>query len=103
MVGLTSNWTNPSFGGAFLPDTREVSQNGFIAKWKILKLNRNFSQSWAGESNADILNSSFGVNLLIPVDEYQKNMRSIKYAIMIIALTFLVYFFVEIKNKIRNK
>ncbi len=45
--------------------------------------------------------SAFGVELLIPVDEYQKNMRSVKYAILTIALTFLIFFFVEVKNKIR--
>jgi inner membrane protein len=41
------------------------------------------------------------VNLLLPVDEYQKSMRSAKYAIMIIALTFLLFFFVEVLNKKR--
>jgi inner membrane protein len=33
------------------------------------------------------------------VDHYQQNMRSAKYAIMFIALTFVVFFFVEILTK----
>jgi inner membrane protein len=100
-VEMTSSWANPSFDGAFVPDEREVNKDGFKAKWKILQLNRNFPQSWSGDYNGDLLSSAFGVNLLIPVDEYQKNTRSVKYAIMIIALTFLIFFFAEVKNGIR--
>mgnify|MGYP000491214196 CR=1 FL=1 len=39
--------------------------------------------------------------LLVPADDYQKAMRSAKYALMIIALTFLVFFLVEILGKQR--
>ena len=99
-VQLNSNWNNPSFDGAFLPDQREVGKEGFKASWKIIHLNRNYPQCWLGKSQ-NIYSSSFGVNLLIPVNEYQKTMRSAKYAIMFIALTFLVFFFVEVLNKKR--
>ncbi|MDI6784965.1 MAG: inner membrane CreD family protein, partial [bacterium] len=70
------------------------------AQWKILHLNRNYPQQWRGAAY-DITPSQFGVNLLLPVDEYQKSMRSAKYAVMIIALTFMVFFFFEILNKRR--
>ena len=43
--------------------------------------------------------SAFGVKLLLPIDEYQKTMRTAKYAIMFIALTFLAFFMTEILNK----
>ena len=99
-IKLTSKWTNPSFDGAFLPDKREVTDTGFNAQWKILHLNRNYPQQWRGAAY-DITPSQFGVTLLLPVDEYQKSMRSAKYAIMIIALTFLAFFFVEIIAKRR--
>ena len=49
----------------------------------------------------DIENSSFGVNFKIPVEQYQQSMRSAKYAILIILLTFGVIFFTEIMNKTR--
>jgi len=48
-----------------------------------------------------VIYSSFGVNLLLPVDQYQKSMRSAKYAIMFIALTFMILFFTEILNRKR--
>ncbi|NTU98381.1 cell envelope integrity protein CreD [Candidatus Falkowbacteria bacterium] len=100
-VTLTSSWQNPSFGGAFIPTEREINKDGFKAQWKILELNRNFGQNWLGNSDSTILGSTFGVRLIVPVDEYQKNMRSVKYAIMLIVLSFIIFFFVEVFNEIR--
>jgi len=97
---LTSSWTNPSFDGAFLPDKRQVDNKGFTAEWKILDLNRNFPQKWHSATYS-FEDSHFGVNLLIPVDQYQKSLRTAKYAILIICLTFLVFFFIELLNKRR--
>lgn len=97
-VDISSTWANPSFDGAFLPDDRVVDNNGFKAHWNILNLNRNFPQSWTG-SKYPVYNSSFGVNLIVPADNYQKSTRTVKYAILIIVLTFVVFFFVELINK----
>lgn len=35
---VSSSWTNPSFGGAFLPEKRDLSRNGFKANYTIDKL-----------------------------------------------------------------
>ena len=99
-VTLNSTWNNPGFDGAFLPDKREISDDGFYAEWKILHLNRTYPQQWKGNSY-NIDESKFGVKLLFPVNEYQKIMRSSKYSILFIFLTFLVFFFVEVINKKR--
>lgn len=98
-IDLSSEWPNPSFNGAFLPDHREVNDKGFNANWNILHLNRNYPQIWAG-SRYSIDPSSFGIDLLLPVDNYQKTYRSIRYAILFIGFTFLVFFFIEVLNKI---
>ena len=98
-VHLTSNWNSPRFDGNFLPDTRDVSETGFFADWKILQLNRNIPQSWiSGQQKDNMSTTAFGVDLLIALDDYQKAMRSAKYAVMTIALTFLIFFIVEILN-----
>jgi inner membrane protein len=97
-IRLASAWQNPSFTGNFLPDVREVSTDGFTAEWKILHLNRNYPQKWVGKCQQNILYSAFGVNLLLPVDQYQKTMRTAKYAIMFILLTFLSFFMIELLN-----
>jgi len=99
-VNLQSSWVNPSFDGAFLPKEREVNDQGFKASWKVLHLNRNFPQKWTDRSYS-FSESAFGVQLFLPVDQYQRSYRSAKYALMFITLTFLVFFFVEIINKLR--
>lgn len=99
-VALQSDWLTPSFKGSFLPDERSVSNEGFTANWEVLNLNRNYPQKWRNQSY-NFFQSQFGVDLLIPVDYYQKSMRSAKYAILFIALTFLIFFFVEVLNNKR--
>lgn len=99
-VNIISDWHSPSFDGTFLPDNRTVTDTGFIANWKVLHLNRNYPQKWRNDA-FNTSNSGFGVKLFLPNDEYQKTMRSAKYAIMFISLTFLIFFFVEILNKKR--
>ncbi len=96
-VEMKSNYTTPSFDGAFITDTNQVSEKGFWAKWKVLHLNRSFPQIWTNNAY-NINTATFGVNLLVPVDHYQKTMRSAKYAIMFILLTFLVFLFTELLN-----
>jgi inner membrane protein len=99
-VSLKSPWTSPSFNGNFLPDSREVNNDGFTATWSVLQLNRNYPQSWVGSGHQQQMQeSSFGVDLIMNLDDYQKSHRSAKYAVMTIALTFLIFFLVEILNK----
>lgn len=103
-VKIDSNWGEPSFVGAFLPVDRSIVNNKFEAKWKVLDFNRNYSQKWV-DADADIgekINqSAFGLKLLIPVDEYKETLRAVKYMIMFVGLTFIVFFFVELLNKKR--
>lgn len=99
-VKLSSTWPDPSFTGSFLPDDRTVTKSGFNAFYKILELNRNYPQFWIGDMNIEnIRESDFGVNLLLPMNDYQKSTRSVKYALLAIALTFLAFFLVEIFNR----
>lgn len=99
-VKVKSSWADPSFNGKFLPDHHEVSKDGFIANWEVLDINRNYPQQWIGSSQS-IKESNFGVNFLLPVDEYQKNMRSAKYAVLVISLSFLIFFLIEVIAKKR--
>ena len=94
-VVLNSDWQTPKFDGAFLPDQHKTDKSGFKAHWNVLNLNRNYPQSWTG-SAYKLRDSSFGVDLKLPVDNSQKSHRSIHYAILFIGLTFLVFFFIEI-------
>jgi inner membrane protein len=95
-VNVISKWANPSFSGSFLPDKRKISKDGFDASWSISHLNRNLPAHWEDNEFPVFTEGKFGLNLINPNDNYQKSERSIKYAILIIALTFLAFFFVEL-------
>jgi inner membrane protein len=97
-VIVSSEWNNPGFTGEFLPVKRTLNENGFSAEWKINHFNRNYPQMWHNNQH-NIFGSAFGVNLLLPVDEYQKTMRTTKYGIMIIILTFITFFMIEVFSK----
>ena len=99
-VELKSPWTDPSFDGEFLPVNREITDQGFSASWKVLHYNRPFSQQWSG-SDQELSSADFGVKLLIPVDQYQKSIRTSKYGVLVILLTFIALFLVEITQKLR--
>lgn len=100
LVQLDGTWTNPSFDGEFIPENRNITEKGFEANWKILDYNRPFAQQWTGR-NKTLGNSDFGVDLLIPVDQYQKSIRTAKYGQLIIILTFIALFLVEITKRIK--
>lgn len=97
-LDLAGNWDNPSFQGEFIPVSYDLKEGNFNANWKVSNLNRNFMQTFTND-NYDLHQSSMGVDLFMPVDIYQKTERSVKYAILFIALTFLIFFFIELLNK----
>ncbi|MEN8141497.1 MAG: cell envelope integrity protein CreD [Thermodesulfobacteriota bacterium] len=101
VVSLKSSWASPSFNGAFLPSQRQISEDGFVANWRVLHLNRNYPQFWQG-SRYKVDDSRFGLKLLITADVYQKSIRIAKYALMFVVFTFSAFFFSEIisKNKV---
>ena len=45
--------------------------------------------------------ADFGVDLLVPVEQYQQSMRTSKYGILIILLTFVSLFLVEISQRVK--
>jgi inner membrane protein len=100
-VSMASNWASPSFTGNFLPDdkTKKISSNGFAANWKILHINRAFSQQ-IFETLPDLSVYAFGVDFVIPIDQYQQNERASKYGFLVIGLTFLIFFLIQSISKI---
>ncbi len=99
-VSIESGWPDPGFDGAFLPVTRDITESGFSASWKILDLNRNYPQYWTN-IKYDLESSAFGIKLAIPVDIYQKSTRTVKYALMFIVFAFTAFFFSEVFNRIK--
>jgi inner membrane protein len=97
-VNLKAPWKDPAFDGQYLPVSSQISDAGFSATWKVLQVSRNYPQCWI-DNKYDLRNSAFGVRLIQPADSYAKTERSVKYAILFIALTFTVFFFLELFQK----
>ncbi|WP_298781726.1 cell envelope integrity protein CreD [uncultured Polaribacter sp.] len=97
---ITSSWKTANFMGDFLPyNPDKIKENGFDAKWKILDINRPFAQEHF-DGLPQLREFNFGVNFKIPVDEYQKSLRSAKYGFLVISLTFLIFFLIQTISKI---
>lgn len=101
-VDMKSSWNTPSFSGAYLPSEREVV-NGFSAHWLVSAFGRSYPQQWLDSEvkQQTLIDSKFGASLIQSVDFYAKISRTIKYAIMFIAITFLAFFLFEILSKLR--
>lgn len=99
-VNLHSPWDSPGFTGSFLPVARSINDAGFNAEWAVTNLNRNFPQYWSG-NDYNPSNEFFGVDFILQVDHYQKSLRSAKYGILFIALTFLALLFTELAGRDR--
>jgi inner membrane protein len=102
-VALSAPWRDPSFDGAFLPAERNVTRDGFNARWQVLDLNRSYGQHWQQDDrhSVDIAAAGFGVSLYEPASVYQQNDRAGKYGVLFIALTFVAFFLIEILRKLR--
>jgi inner membrane protein len=98
---MISDWHSPSFMGNYIPDekNKQISDKGFEAQWRVLHLNRPFAQQ-SFETLPDLKRYAFGVDFLIPVDEYQQNERASKYGFLVIGLTFLIFFLIQSISKI---
>ena len=97
---MKSDWKDPKFTGSFLPNSKEIANNGFTADWKILHINRPFSQQSFGVL-PNISEYSYDVDFIIQVDEYQQNERASKYGFLTIGLTFLFFFLIQTISKIK--
>jgi inner membrane protein len=97
-IQLSSNWKDPSFFGDYLPDFREINNEGFQAHWKITDLGRDIPRIWDERTNDNPNEDklSLGVNFFSQVDSYDVVKRSVKYELLFIGITFLSFYLFEI-------
>jgi inner membrane protein len=102
-VSMRSVWPSPSFVGGYLPEVREISDQGFSASWRISSLGRSYPSRWTS-ADAGIVSSeptAFGVDLYLPIGLYQLTTRATKYAVLFVGLTFVAYFLFEVIADLR--
>ncbi|TGM72865.1 cell envelope integrity protein CreD [Leptospira mtsangambouensis] len=96
---MSSDWRDPSFNGNFLPKDRSIQDDGFSAVWESSYFARSYPQVIHSMDESvlnAILNSAYGVNLVIPVDHYLKMERSVKYGLLFIVTSFALFFLMEV-------
>ena len=100
-MSMASNWPDPGFIGNYSPndETRSITKDGFKVDWKVLSINRAFSQIYLNKI-PNLNQFAFGTKFIVLVDEYQKSERSAKYGFLVIGLTFLLFFLIQTLSKI---
>lgn len=92
-ISLRSDWKDPSFQGEQLPQYT-ISEKGFKADWRLLSQHRIYPRIWKDQAYT-LQSDAVGVSLFIPVNTYQQVLRSVKYAALVILLTFVAFFLIE--------
>lgn len=90
-MSLKSTWQHPSFGGSYLPRSREVNAQGFRAQWLVTNLARNSTGA------AD----TFSIDFIDPVNIYLLSERAVKYGVLFIILVFTAFFMFEVLRSLR--
>jgi inner membrane protein len=101
-VSISADWVSPSFQGAFLPNSSNVTDSGFNAVWDISYLSRDIPLFWQKEDGKEKYSDSFfGVDFFRAIDTYALNTRAVKYAVLFLMVPFLTLFLLEIFTKRR--
>lgn len=114
-VSMQADWPHPSFGGNFLPLSREISDLGFSASWSIPALASSARQAFVqeralcslGAANTDDSPEGsqcleqFGTSFIDPVNPYSLSDRATKYGVLFIVLTFVAVAMFEVLKKLR--
>ena len=99
-VTMTSDWPDPSFGGAFLPDGSDITETGFTANWTIPHLARSLPQISREDMERTARDqTAFGVSFYQPNDFYQKAWRAARYGILFVSLTFLTVMLIDMQSR----
>lgn len=116
-VQLVADWPHPSFGGRFLPTSREVRKDGFSATWNVSSLATTAPNDFLNRvalcapsemdgARADTARpagciESFSIAFIDPVNPYTLSDRAIKYGLLFIALTFVAVGMTEVMRRVR--
>lgn len=95
---IKGNWPDPSFRGKKLPDDYSITDDGFEARWSTFAEDNQVTES----GQQTLLRNSHFVSLLRPVDNYAQTERSVKYGVLVIALTLLSVYLVELTMRRRG-
>ena len=98
-VKLRSDWSNPSFGGRFLPARHHIDEKGFEAQWQVTSLARDLAPIlWKRQGLKS--SESFDIAFVEPVNIYLQSERAVKYGFLFVGLTFAGFFLFEMLKRL---
>jgi len=102
-VEIAADWPHPSFEGGFLPDERDVRDDGFDASWRVPFLARGAAAAGdaPGAGFNSLLDRELAVRFVQPTDVYSSVGRALKYALMFVGFVFLAFFLFEVTSAAR--
>ncbi|MDO5651868.1 MAG: cell envelope integrity protein CreD [Moraxella sp.] len=113
-LSLSSNWQEPRFYGEALPITKTLSQDGFSARWQNSfiaqdnqeRLNTCLKEGYTCQniSSANLSStnlSSIATQFVDTGDVYTQTDRTIKYALLLVMVSFGTFFLFEILKGVR--
>jgi inner membrane protein len=98
---MSSNWKHPAFAGTSLPDgnTTSVGENGFTGSWNTIEIGNGRSALHLDKITSFSRKFS-DIRFIKLVDHYQLNERTVKYGLLVLTLTFAVFFLIQIVGKV---
>jgi inner membrane protein len=95
-LAMQGDWPSPGFDGGFLPVTRTLNANGFLAEWTVPFIARGVAAEGQVGAIRALDASALGVSFVEVADPYQSVNRSLKYLPLFLGLVFLSYFIFEV-------
>ena len=102
-LAMKSSWPHPSFDGRLLPDTHDITADGFTATWSTGHLARGFSSAMEVSSiEGDYFKEKdLGFSAFEPFDLYLGVERSTKYGVLFVLLTLVCVLCLELATGLR--
>ena len=107
-IEISSNWKSPSFSG-ILPSERNINNNGFLAKWEVSNLVRNYPQiidinedkydDFYDENNSNDENTVIKTGLFDSITDYTQITRASKYGILFIMMSLVIVYIFEVISR----
>lgn len=102
VLTISSQWPHPKFMGDGLPESHNITNEGFTAHWQTGNLVRSYPQINNDIDNVKFLNEYIvGFETITTVDHYSMAIRSAKYGILIVGLTLFALFIFEYGLNVR--
>src|SRR5262245_46684438 len=104
VLRLASDWPHPSFTGAWLPDSRTITAEGFEATWRTTHYATGGQAAWQKQARDGELfraAKSAGVALFDPVNVYALAHRATEYGFLFVLFTFAGLALAEVTAGVR--